>query len=202
MQLKGQFDRVKFSLATLVLTLALTASAATNFANNVASLIDPQKLATLGKRGANPRIQKAVAMLEDARKGGFEVATVASNAVYIAGYTNQHLVTLTVDSLTRNHDIATKLEVFDDAGLHDMRRGQSPTIKTGPYKGDQLSVDHIVPYAVAPELDKQVGNLELMPGRLNSSKRAKMGVRQYEFAKKFRVAGVLSAKRLDEVLSK
>jgi hypothetical protein len=40
---------------------------------------------------------------------------------------------------------------------------QAPTIRRGPYKGDQLSVHHIIPRAVAPELDHIIANLELMP---------------------------------------
>lgn len=57
------------------------------FASRPMPLIDPAKLATLGKRGANPRLQKAVAILEQARLDGFTVAFVASNAVAMV-YTN------------------------------------------------------------------------------------------------------------------
>jgi hypothetical protein len=35
-----------------------------------------------------------------------------------------------------------------------MRRGRAPNVQKGPYKGDELSVDHINPRAVVPELDK------------------------------------------------
>jgi len=52
---------------------------------------------------------------------------------------------LTKAALLRNLDIARKLGCLDEAGLADMRRGQSPTIKRGPYTGDELSVDHIIP---------------------------------------------------------
>jgi len=141
-------------LLALLLPLAAAASSVETYSANLSSLIDPEKLATLGKRGANPRIQKAVAILEDARRDGCDVSTVASNAVALAGYTNFIVVTLMRDSLTRNHGIAGKLGVFTRAGLDDMRRGRSPTIQSGPYRDDSLSVDHIVPVAVAPELDK------------------------------------------------
>ncbi len=36
------------------------------YARNVASLIEPEKLATLRERGANPRVQKYVAQLAEA----------------------------------------------------------------------------------------------------------------------------------------
>lgn len=35
------------------------------------------------------------------------------------------------------------------------------TVQNGPYKGQALSVDHIVPRAVAPEQDNVIANLEL-----------------------------------------
>jgi hypothetical protein len=65
-----------------------------------------------------------------------------------------------------------------------------------------LSVDHIVPRAVAPELDNVIANLELMPLKMNISKSAKMGARQQDYAKRFRAAGLLSPKRLDVILSR
>ena len=67
-------------------------------------------------------------------------------------------------------------------------------------KGDQLSVDHIIPRAVVPELDNVIANLELMPLRMNEKKNAKMGARQRDMAKKFYQAGLLSRKGLDAVL--
>jgi hypothetical protein len=60
------------------------------------------------------------------------------------------------------------------AGLHDRRRGQSPTITLGPYAGDPLSVDHIIPFSVAPSLDKVIANLELMPLKMNLRKNDRM----------------------------
>jgi hypothetical protein len=60
---------------------------------------------------------------------------------------------LTQAALLRNLDIARKLGCLNTAGLADMRHGKAATIKRGPYKGDQLSVDHIIPRAVVPELD-------------------------------------------------
>ena len=81
-----------------------------------------------------------------------------------------------------------------------MRRGKAPTVMKGPYKGDQLSVDHIIPRAVVPELDNVIANLELMPLRLNERKNAKIGSRQRDLAKKFYQAGLLSRKGLEAVI--
>jgi hypothetical protein len=52
--------------------------------------------------------------------------------------------TLTKEALVRNLDIDDRLGCLDADGLAEMRRGRAPTIMLGPYKGDQLSVDHII----------------------------------------------------------
>lgn len=183
----------------LAVSSALGASLET-YTSKLTPLIAPAKLATLRERGANPRIQKAVAILEDARVDGFAVTLVASNAVAVAGYTNALLAEMTRDGLARNHNIATKLGVLTPEGLERMRRGNSPTITLGPYKGDKTSVDHIVPRAVVPELDNVIANLELMPGKLNSSKGDKIGDRQRDYARKFQAAGVLTETRLTQLV--
>ena len=72
----------------------------------------------------------------------------------------------------------------------------------GPYKGDQLSVDHIIPRAVVPELDNVIANLELLPLRVNEQKNDKIGARQLDMAKKFHQAGLLSRKGMEAVLQR
>jgi hypothetical protein len=71
-----------------------------------------------------------------------------------------------------------------------MRQGRAPTVTKGPYRGDQLSVDHIIPLSVMPEFDKVIANLELMPLRMNVKKNAGMGDRQQDLLKKLRAAGL------------
>ena len=66
-------------------------------------------------------------------------------------------------------------------------------------KGDQLSVDHIIPRAVVPELDKVIANLELMPLRMNEKKNAEMGDRQRALAQKLCEARLLSKEGLKVV---
>jgi hypothetical protein len=80
--------------------------------------------------------------------------------------------------MVRNRVIAERLGCLEEAGMADLRRGKPPTIRTGPYAGDKLSVDHILPRAVCPELDTTLANLELMPMRMNSSKSDSIGERQ------------------------
>ena len=64
-------------LPIFLLLLSVAAHGAERFtvdhhAAKLANLIDPAKLATLRERGANPRIQKVVAILADAEPIGLE----------------------------------------------------------------------------------------------------------------------------------
>jgi hypothetical protein len=179
--------------------LAFQAAAAqADHASKIASLIDPAKLATLGERGANQRVQKAVYWLAAARTEGQKPAEVLDRAVTLAGYKHE-AATLTKNALLQNLDIAEKLGCLNEAGLAGMRRGKAATVLKGPYKGDQLSVDHIIPRAVVPELDNVIANLELMPLRMNEQKNVHIGDRQRDMAKKFYQAGLLSKKGLEAV---
>lgn len=64
------------------------------------------------------------------------------------------------------------------------------------FKGDQLSVDHIIPRAVVPELDNVIANLELMTLRMNEGKNDKVGDRQLDLAKRLKAAGLLDSRAL------
>jgi len=182
---------MKRFLCLLPLFLAL-AVCAEDYSARIAPLIDPAKLAALGKRGANSRVQKCVYWLAVARAAGARPDRVAGDAVARAGYTRE-AAALTKAELVRNLDIAEKLGCLDAAGLAKMRRGSAPTVRKGPYAGDIASVDHIIPRAVAPELDNCIANLELLPLKVNESKNDKIGERQIDLARKLHAAGLLSA---------
>jgi hypothetical protein len=149
-------------------------------------------LVTLGERGANPTVQKAVALLAAARSEGEKPAAIVVRAVVLAGHTNEAAASLTSTAWLRNLEIAQKLGCLHEAGLEEMRHGNAATITRGPYKGDQLSVDHIILHGVVPELDKVIANLELMPLRMNKRKRAAIGDRQRALARQLFNAGLLS----------
>ena len=179
MELHGAQARPEFHL--VVVRRGASLVSLDQQADKLASLLDPAKLATLGKRGVNTRIQKAIAILVEAQSEKLDAGE------------------LTKAALLRNLDIARKLGCLDSAGLEDMRHGKAATIRRGPYQGDELSVDHIIPRAVVPELDNVIANLELMPLRMNESKNAMVGERQRALAEKLHAAGLLSRKRLQKV---
>lgn len=157
----------------------------------VAPLIDPAKLATLGDRGANPRIQKAVAILWAAKQTGTDPAKVAADAVTRIGWAGTEKGKLTADALVRNLAIAEELGSVTPEDIEAMKRGRAATVRKGPYSGDIVSVDHIIPRAVVPELDNVIANLEFMPLKQNKSKNDSIGAAQVDFARKLHDAGLL-----------
>jgi hypothetical protein len=74
-------------------------------------------------------------------------------------------------------------------------------VRAGSYTGQLLTVDHIIPRAVAPELDNVIANLELMPLGLNQGKSDSITERQTDLARKFHAAGLVTADGLQRVLS-
>lgn len=160
----------------------------------VASLIDPTSLSTLAERGAVPRVRKAVYWLHKATLVGRRAAEVMEGALGVIGWQETPAGELTAKSLLRNLDIAGKLGCLDEAGMNDLRRGHAPTIKTGPYAGDELSVDHIIPFSVCPELDNVIANLEFMPLKLNQRKSDSVNSRQRSLAVELHKAGLTDEK--------
>ena len=66
-----------------------------------------------------------------------------------------------------------------------LRKGNAPTITKGPYAGEIVTGDHIIPRSVTPELDNTLFNLEFMPLTLNQRKCAKVGQRQIDLARRW-----------------
>lgn len=185
-------------LATLLVVAQTIAGSVQDYARNISPLIDREKLATLKERGANPRVQKYVHWLALADREKVSVERVAEEAVKEAGYSGE-AARLTKAAMLRNLHIATRLGTVDNEGMSEMRKGNAATIRNGPYKGDQLSVDHIVPRSVCPELDNVIANLEFMAQKQNSKKNAKIGRRQKDVARKLHQAGLLSKEGLKAV---
>jgi hypothetical protein len=164
--------------------------------NDVAALlhplIDPTKLATLGDRGANSRIQKITAILWTAKTNGQDPAKAAGDAVSLIGWGDTEKGRITAAAMVRNVTILERLASTSPADLEEMRHGRAATVRKGPYAGEVLSVDHIIPRAIAPELDNVIANLELMPLSVNRKKSDGIGDRQVSMAKAFHNAGLLS----------
>ena len=130
--------------------------------------------------------------VETARLAGKDSAVVIVAAQKLAGYAGTPRADADKESLLRNLAILERLGCLDEAGMAALRTGGAPKIKKGPYMGDTVAVDHIIPIAVVPELENRLFNLEFMPTRLNQEKGAKVGVRQRQLADKWLKLGLLS----------
>ena len=164
-------------------------------------LIDPAKLATLGDRGANTRIQKVTAILWQAKVNGRDPAKVAEKAVELIGWAGTEKGRVTSAAMVRNVTIMERLGSTTPEDLEDMRHGRAATVRKGPYIGEVLSVDHIIPRSVAPELDNVIANLELMPLSVNQRKGNKVGDRQVSLAKALLDAGLLQNAGFQSVMA-
>jgi len=187
----------------LVLVLSCGLASADTIREALVNLCDPAKIATItAERGANPRVRKICYWLEMARKAGREPSSEMREVMSAVGWGGTAKGDLTADAMTRNRVIAERLGCLDEVGMTTLRSGKAAVIRNGPYAGDKLSVDHIIPRAVCTELDTTLANLELMPMRMNSSKSDSIGERQVDMAKKFHAAGLLSKAGLDAVLAR
>lgn len=164
----------------------------------LASLTDPARLATLGERGANPRLNKAVYWLDDARTRGLAPVRSIKAAQWWNG-SREPRASLVREGLLRNLKIAEELGLFAQDGRTRLRQGQAATITLGPYAGETAEIDHIVPYALAPEVGNELANLEMLPRSLNRSKSAQVGERQLAHARRLREAGLLTDASFDKV---
>jgi hypothetical protein len=195
---------IRFSLAAVCFLASLQLAAATD-ASRIAlvSLCDPAKIATLeGDRAANPRVRKIAYWLEVARQSGRDPRAEMDAVMAALGWGGTMKGNLTAAAMARNRTIAERLGCLDAEGMERMRRGASPIVKRGPYAGERLTVDHIIPRAVTPSLDLVLANLELMPHSLNIRKGAKIGLRQIDLARKLHAAGLLSAMDLERVVAR
>lgn len=161
-------------------------------AAQIAALIDPAKLITLGERRANRRVQQITAILATAKAAGKSPEEIAQQAIAQIAWSDTPKGDLTASAILRNLRIAESLGSTTPEDIAAMRRGNAATVRRGPYSGDILSVDHVIPRAIVPELDNVIANLELMPLRVNQAKGDKIGDRQRDLARKLHAAGLLT----------
>jgi 5-methylcytosine-specific restriction endonuclease McrA len=200
-------QRQRRRLMTRFVPLALAALAALAWqygpvqaVRAIASLSDPARLQTLGERAANPRLNKIIYWLDSVRRRGWSPGFVIDLAQRLNG-TDGRRSTLVKDSLRRNLKIADELGLLAPENLKRLRFGQSAVVTRGPYAGEAVEIDHIVPYSLAPEAGNELANLEMLPRPLNRQKSDKVGERQFAHAQKLHDAGLLKKDSLERVRS-
>lgn len=160
----------------------------------ISSLIDPAKLDTLkGDRAANTRLRKIAYWLEVSRQQGDDPGEVIGNAQAHAGYGGTPRAREDKKALLRNLTILERLGCLTDDGMAKLRTGRAPTITRGPYAGDVVEVDHILPRSRFPQLDEKLFNLEFMPMTMNRKKSDGMGQRQRALEAEWTKRGLLDS---------
>ena len=181
---------VSFFISHVV--LAASATQSTNSVFILSKLTDSAKLSTLGERGANPRINKAMYWLWYAYQKGESPKKVIDQAL-IANHTPASKAVLVEESLLRNWEAANKWGLFQSSGnLTSLRRGGSAVVMRGDFIGENTEVDHMIPLAVAPEIGNEILNLELLPKTLNRQKSDYVGDVELAYAKRLKDRGLIS----------
>ena len=98
--------------------------------------------------------------------------------------------------IVKEPDVKDRIDTFavpaEEAGMIKLRKGSAPTITKGPYAGEIVTGDHIIPRSVCLEQDNALYNLEMMPLTLNQKKSAKIGQRQINLVKRWNQDGFIS----------
>jgi hypothetical protein len=161
--------RRKPALATAIITLiafAVWQFTPLQAVVALANLTDPAKLATLGERGANARLNKIVFWLDVARLRGMSAETAVGWAQTFNG-TKEPRAALVNNQLVRNLKIADELGLLTADNRERLKHGNAAIITRGPYTGETVEIDHIVPFSLAPEVGNELANLEMLPKTLN-----------------------------------
>jgi hypothetical protein len=197
-----RMKRQGIAAVLLLIALATPCLARDQVRFALVNLCDPDKIATLtSDRAANPRVRKITYWLEVARQQGREPRAEMDAVMEAVGWGGTLKGELTAKAMVRNLVIAERLGCLDQESMELLRRGQSPTVKRGPYTGEKLHVDHIIPRSVSPKLDLVLANLEHMPASVNLRKGRKVGQRQVDLANKLHAASSLSAEDREVVLA-
>ena len=167
----------------------------------VGSLSDPAKLATLGERGANSRLNKIVYWLDQSRRRYLAPETAVDLALWENGCPKVRAA-LVKESLLRNLKIAEELGLLTAANRDRLRQGKAAFATTGPYSGESVEIDHIVPISLAPEVGNELANLEMLPKTLNREKSNRVSERQLAHAERLREAGLLTGESYTRVKMK
>jgi len=197
-QLLGTLPVLNRLLQISLLLTVCSAWGASDWLAPLAEQSDPAKLATLGKRGANPRVNRIVFYLHQAQQAGTTPATALEQAFRLNGTTGLVAV-LSKETQLLNYRHAQDWGLLTPENLVDLKTGEAPAITRGPHAGQDTDVDHIVPVSLAPEAGNSLANLELLPSSVNRAKGARIGWREVQFAARLQDAGIIRESTLTRI---
>ena len=103
-----------------------------------------------------------------------------------------NLAMLNTRRFLSNLELGIEYGIYEgEENLKALAYGKAPTITKGEYKGQRIDVEHVVPKAIAPDLDNILSNLMWLPASLNQSKSDTITDEAMEMAKIFRDEGIL-----------
>jgi len=193
--------RKAFSIASLLVLLAgglLWQFGPFQAVFALANLSDPEKLATLGERAANARLNKIVYWLNVAEERQMSAETAIGLAQLI-NWTGEPRAALVKESLLHNMKTAHGLGLLTEENQTLLRQGKAAVVTKGPYARSKVEIDHIVPHSLAPEVGNELANLEMLPQQMNRAKSNRVGQRQLAHAEKLFAAGLLTQESLAKV---
>lgn len=151
----------------------------------VRNLLDPAKLATLRPRAASDRIDKAMYWLYSSPDPAAVIAQVSLDY----GWSGTPKGELLEKQILRNLAALEALGCLTPENLEALRRGRAPRITQGPYAGEIVELDHIVPVAHAPQWSNLIPNHQYLPQSVNRAKSDRMTSREIEFERILKAAG-------------
>jgi hypothetical protein len=185
-------------LPAFLLLAASCAWGAADWLAPLADQTDPAKLAALGKRGANPRVNRIVFYLHQAQQAGTSPGDALDQAFRQNGTTGLVAI-LSKETQLLNYQHAQEWGLLTSENLADLKTGEAPRISRGPHTGQDTDVDHIVPVSLAPEAGNSLANLELLPSSVNRAKGARIGWREVTFAARLQEASLIPESTLTRV---
>ncbi len=179
---------------------AKLAESGTRMEKIVGSLIDPARLATITTRsGVTTRTHKLLAYLYQHEAAGGDIAGVLKKA---AGRDSGIFdAKIDIAQIQKTYHQAKEWGIFDDAGnIERMQHERAPTITRGPYAGQFVEVDHIIPWSRAPETRTTFGNLRYLPEKVNQARSDTLDADMIEKVNEYAKRGLLTPGRAKELL--
>lgn len=142
-------------------------------------------------RGSNEIMRIVNFKIYQAYQDGLDIPKLIS----MAQPAHKHPPVLTRLNLKRflsNLELGIAYGIYEgEDNLKALAYGRAPTITKGEFKGQRIDVEHIVPKAIAPDLDNILANLMWLPASLNQSKSDTITDEAMQMAEIFVEQGIL-----------
>jgi len=203
---------MKSALPLLVLVLISVAPTSgaegSNPIRNLAELTEPAKLRTLKDRAICSRFQKMLYWIVMAVRAGHSPESAIEQALAANGTPEPNAIVAKAALLQGGIALVNFGVLESDENLERMRHGRSPFVMRGPYRGETLHVDHVAPISRYPQLENEIGNLQLLPASSNLAKGNQVTPETAQFAQLLMeavgaaaISAPMTSKRMEDALA-